>query len=256
MILFDTHCHLDTDSFQQDRQAVLARMHDSGVVGAAVIAYDALSMESVTAFAASDPAFIAAVGVHPEYADTFSLHVLETMRRLSQAPQVRAIGEIGLDTHDPNGIAMQIQRQTLEAQLDLAEEVSLPVVFHVRGAHGAMLEILRGRRAHLTGGIIHCFSGSWEMAQSYMDLGYLIALGGAATYENARRARTVMERIPLDRLVLETDSPYMPPEGHRGERNEPANLLMICQRLAQIRGIAPEQLAEKTTENARKLYGL
>ncbi len=254
MTLFDTHCHLDSDEFGPDRDAVMERMYTCGVRGAALIAYDHASCSRVIRFCEEHPGFVAAVGIHPEHASEMKDDMLDVLRAYCGHPCVHAIGEIGLDTHDALNPPMEVQMHALLCQLELAEQTSLPVAFHVRNAHPLLLQTLKARRGRLTGGVIHCYSGSWEMAKEYLDLGYYLAFGGASTYPNAHKAQKVLREMPADRLLLETDSPYMPPEGHRGERNEPGWIQDVCIRVAEIRGTDPETLAWETWNNALRMY--
>ena len=258
MILFDTHCHLTDPDFDDDRPAVLQGMAEAGVRHAAVIGYDLTSSRAALAFVQDQPGFCAAVGIHPEHADTLTDAVLQELREMAvQHPDtVRAIGEIGLDVHDERNPDKTIQISACVRQMALAKELGLPVCFHVRDAQMDMLNLLKTHKDLITGGIMHCFSGSWEIAQEYLKLGYFISFAGPVTFKKAPRLQEVAVRVPLDRILIETDSPYMAPEPVRGHRNNPANVRLICEKIAGLRGMTAEEMAEITTANAMRLYGL
>ena len=256
MVLFDTHCHLTDADFDADREDVLKQMASYGVRHCAVIGYDLESSRAALAFVQGQPGFCAAVGIHPEHADTLTDEVLEEIRSMALSGGAAAIGEIGLDWHDPRNPERDVQVSACLRQMALAREVGKPVCFHVRDAQMDMLTLLKEHRELITPGVMHCFSGSWEMAREYLKLGYYISFAGPVTFKKAPRIQETARQVPLDRLLIETDSPYMAPEPVRGHRNQPGNVRLICEKIAELRGMEAEELAEITTENARRLYGM
>ena len=255
MELFDTHCHLTDAVFDEDREAVLEAMRRQGVTGYAVIGYDMESSLRAAAFAAAHEGAVCAGGIHPEHAADYAEHMQE-LEALARSGKLQAIGEIGLDYHWKENPSPDVQKAAVLEQMKLAHELSLPVCFHVRDAHQDMLGLLRENRGLLGRGIMHCFSGSWETAREYLKLGLMISLAGPLTFRHAPRLEEVALRVPADRLLVETDSPYMAPEPVRGTRNTPSNVRYVLEKAAQIRGVDAEELAEVTTENARSLYGV
>ena len=253
MVLFDTHCHLNDPSFAQDAETAYGRMLEAEVAHCAVIGYDLDSSRAAAAFAAAHPGSCAAVGIHPEHAQGYDTQ-MDEIEALLRRPEVRAVGEIGLDYHWETNPSREIQADACIAQMELACRYDLPVCFHVRDSHADMLALMKANRKYLSGGIMHCFSGSWETAQEYLKLGYHISFAGPVTFKNARKLTVAAQRVPLDRLLIETDSPYMAPEPVRGGRNEPAYVRFICAKIAELRGMSTEEVARATTENARKLF--
>ncbi len=253
MELFDTHCHLDVPEFDADRDAVLARARDAGVVGILVPAIHAAGWEGLLGLCAREPDLYPALGLHPMYLDRHQEpHLSELERRLGN-PRVVAVGEIGLDHYvgdlDPAG-----QQRLFEAQLAIARNAALPVLLHVRKAHDAVLGSLQ--RIRVAGGIVHAFNGSLEQARRYLDLGFLLGFGGMLTYERSTRLRALARELPLDALVLETDAPDMSVAAHRGERNSPEYLPHCLAALAEVRRMDPVRVAQATTASARRLLGL
>lgn len=252
---FDSHCHVDEEAFDEDREEVLSRMKANGVTRCAVIGSDMETSRRAAAFAAAHSGVVAAGGFHPHEASRFRESDLDELREMYQKGRIRAIGEIGLDfyyDHSPR----DVQREVCIRQMELAWELKAPVAYHIRDAHQEMLEIMKGMRAHLTGGIIHCFSGSAEIAKEYLKLGYYISFAGPLTFKKAPRLQEAVKLVPKDRLLIETDSPYMAPEPVRGRRNEPANVRYVGLKMAELRGEEPEEVAAYTTENAMQVYGI
>ena len=252
---FDSHCHVDEEAFDEDREETLARMAEHGVVRYAVIGSDMETSRRAIRFAREHAGAIAAGGIHPHEAKDFREEDTEEIADWYRKGKIRAIGEIGLDyyyDHSPR----DVQRDVCIRQMELAWELQAPVAYHIRDAHAEMLEIMKSMKNRLTGGIIHCFSGSAEIAKEYLKLGYLISFAGPLTFKKAPKLQEACRIIPKDRLLIETDSPYMAPEPVRGRRNEPANVRYVGLKLAEIRGEAPEEVAAYTTENAMRVYGL
>ena len=252
---FDSHCHVDEEAFDEDREEVLSRMKVNGVPRCAVIGSDMETSRRAAAFAAAHSGVVAAGGFHPHEASRFRESDLDELREMYQKGRICAIGEIGLDfyyDHSPR----DVQREVCIRQMELAWELKAPVAYHIRDAHQEMLEIMKGMKARLTGGIIHCFSGSAEIAKEYLKLGYLISFAGPLTFKKAPRLQEAAKLVPKDRLLIETDSPYMAPEPVRGRRNEPANVRYVGLKMAELRGEEPEEVAAYTTENAMQVYGV
>jgi len=254
--LIDTHTHLDFPDFDADRPALLAASRALGVRQMVVLGVYRDNWQRVWDLVQSDPDLHAAFGLHPVYLDQHRpddvAHLRDWLARLAGHRQLCAVGEIGLDYYI-EGLNRERQQTLFEAQLQLATEFELPALIHVRRSHAAViatLKLLPLKRA----GIIHAFAGSFEEAREYIKLGYKLGLGGAATWSQALRMHRVLAKLPLEAVVLETDSPDMAPAMYPGQRNSPAHLPAICEALATIMAISPEQLAEASTANARQLF--
>ena len=251
-MLFDTHAHMDSRSFNEDREELLKSLPLSGI---GLLMNPGCSLESskkAVQLSLEYDYIYAAVGSHPDAADEVNDTVLAEYRMLCKLnPKVKAIGEIGLDYHYED-IPRELQKKAFIAQLELARELDLPVIVHERDAHEDGMAIIR-QFPEVTG-VFHCYSGSAQMAQELVKLGWYIGFTGVLTFKNARRAIEAAQAIPLDRIVLETDCPYMSPEPFRGRRNDPGKLYRMAERLAEIRGISPEDARRITLENGKRLY--
>lgn len=252
-MLTDSHCHLDDRQFRRDQQQVLERARQQGVETIICVGYDLPSSREVVALAEKHEGLYAVVGVHPHDAKEVDEDTYRQLERLAQSPKVVAIGEMGLDYYRDLS-PRQTQQQVFRRQIQLARRLQKPVVVHDREAHQEVMRILREEKAAEVGGVLHCFSGSWEMAQECLKLGFYISLAGPVTYHNAKRPQEIARRVPLDRLLLETDAPYLTPEPLRGRRNEPANVRLVAEKIAGLRGISLEELAAATTANARRVF--
>jgi TatD DNase family protein len=256
MELIDTHTHLDFPDFDADRSALLAESRALGVRQMVLLGVYRDNWQRVWDLVQSDPDLHAALGLHPVYLDQHRGEDLEHLRdwlaRLAGHRQLCAVGEIGLDYYIET-LDRDRQQALFEAQLELAVEFELPALIHVRRSHAAVIATLKRIRPARTG-IIHAFAGSFEEAREYIRLGYKLGLGGAATWPQALRMHRVLPKLPLEAVVLETDSPDMAPAMFPGQRNSPAHLPAICAALAQIMRISPERLAEASTANARQLF--
>ncbi len=253
--LFDTHAHLHFPEYADDRAAVLARARTAGVRGMVTIGTDLATSQAAIALAAEEPDVWASVGVHPHDATGADDGVLVELERLAGGPRVVAVGEIGLDFFR-NLSPRDVQVDVFRRQLELARRVARPVLIHCRDAHAETLALLSEARVGEVGGVMHCFSGDVEVARRCLDLGLFISLAGPVTYKNARALPDVARFVPADCLVVETDCPFLPPEGYRGKRNEPAYLTVTAARVAALRGEAFDRLAAVTWDNARRLFGL
>lgn len=251
-MIFDTHAHLDDRAFDTDRAALLSQLPGLGLALVMNPGCSLASSRAAAALAENYDYVYAAVGSHPDAADEVTEDVLEQYRQLArQCPKVRAIGEIGLDYHYED-IPREVQQRAFRAQMALARELELPVIVHEREAHEDGMRIVE-EFPQVTG-VFHCYSGSLEMARVLIRRGWYIGFGGVLTFKNARKAVEAASQIPLDRLVLETDCPYMSPEPFRGRRNDPGRLRLVAERLAQLRGLSAEEIENITLENGKRLY--
>ena len=251
-MLFDTHAHLNDPAFDADREELMASFADAGV---GLVMNAGCSLESsrdIVQMAEKYPWLYASVGSHPDSADEVNEEVLEEYRKLcKQSSKVKAIGEIGLDYYYED-IPREIQQKAFRMQMALAQELDLPVIVHEREAHNDGMLIVK--EFPKVKGVFHCYSGSAEMARQLVNMGWYIGFTGVLTFKNARKAVETAASIPLDRIVLETDCPFMAPEPFRGKRNHPGYLCRMAEKLAQIRGISLEEVHAATTANGKRLY--
>jgi TatD DNase family protein len=250
--LFDTHAHLHFPDFDVDRPAMMARAREAGVTRMLTIGTEVPTSRAAIALAESEPDVWATVGVHPHDAGEADEGALAEIERLAQGPRVVAIGEIGLDFFR-NLSPHDVQERVFRHLLGVARRVRKPVVVHCREAHADVLAILVDERVSEVGGIMHCFSGDVAIARRCLDLGLLVSLAGPVTYPNARSLPDVARFVPGDRLVIETDCPFLPPQGYRGKRNEPAYITLTAAKVAELRGETLEILARRASDNARRL---
>ena len=251
-MLFDTHAHLDDRAFDCDREQLLAALPSQGLALVMNPGCSLASSRNAAALAEKYDYIYAAVGSHPDAADEVNEEVLEAYRKLCKSnSKIKAIGEIGLDYHYED-IPRDLQMKAFRAQMELAQELGLPVIVHEREAHEDGMRIVRDF-PDMTG-VFHCYSGSAEMARQLVDKGWYIGFAGVLTFKNARKAVEVASSIPLERIVLETDCPYMAPEPFRGKRNDPRKLYRMAEKLAQIRGLSVEEVHAVTVENGKRLY--
>ena len=260
--LIDTHAHLDFSKFDADRPKVIERARAAGVATIVNVGTDLISSRRAVDLAEEYEAVYAAVGVHPHGAKKLDGATLGELRELAQKPKVVAVGEIGLD-YFRNLSPRDAQRRAFQAQLAWAAKLGKPVIIHDRDAHGEILEALTSWAAGLgdsilTGrlGVLHTFSGDLEMARRAIDLGFYISISGPVTYRNARQLPDIVRELPLDRILVETDCPFLAPEPYRGKRNEPAHTRLVAERIAELKGIPFDDLARATTANARRLFEL
>ncbi|MBI2861714.1 MAG: TatD family hydrolase [Chloroflexi bacterium] len=254
-MLVDSHAHLVDEQFRPDLDDVLQRAFAAGVTQIVNTAVDLPSSREAVASTARYPKLLATVGVHPHAATSYTNDVEQALAELAAAPEVVAVGEIGLDYYRDYS-PRAAQRQTFERQLGLAERLGLPVVIHTRQAHEDLLAIIRDWRAGdpARRGVMHCYSGPLDAAFELIDLGFYISIAGPITYPNAGRLREVVAAIPLERLLIETDCPALPPVPHRGERNEPVHLPLIAQAIAEVRQVSLAEVIQATQANAAALF--
>ena len=253
-MLFDTHAHYDDDQFDEDRAEVLRSLAEHGVGLVVNPSVTAENAKTVLAMAEEYPFLYAAVGVHPENCAHYDEEELARLKELAKHPKCVAIGEIGLDYYWEENPPREFQQRVFREQMALARELKLPVIVHDREAHADSLSIVK--EFPEVKGVFHCFSGSAEMARELLALGWMISFTGVVTYKNARKAVEAAAVIPLDRLMLETDSPYMSPVPCRGKRNDSRHLIHIAEKLAEIKGVSAEELIRITTENGRRFFGI
>ena len=254
MRLFDTHCHLNDPAYQADLAAVLKRARAAGVVRMLVVGYDLPSSQQALALAEAEDGIYSAVGSHPHDAAGVTAADLVRLEEMLAHPQAVALGEIGLDYHYENSPRRE-QQEVFRAQLALAQKVGKPVVIHGREAHADLVAALKAEGDRYQG-VMHCYSGNKEAAREYLDLNLYISVAGPVTFKNARKLLEVVPMLPPERLLLETDAPYLTPHPWRGRRNEPACLVAVAERVAQLRGMTTEAVADLTWENGAACFGL
>ncbi|GAK43148.1 TatD family hydrolase [Paenibacillus urinalis] len=255
MMLFDTHTHLDAPEFDADREEVIQRAVEKGVTRMINIGFNRETIPTTMKLAETYDFIYAAVGWHPVDAITMKDGDLEWIASLCKHEKVVAIGEIGLDYHWDTS-PKEVQHEVLRKQIGLAREIAMPIVIHNRDAHEDIIRILREEKAHEVGGVMHSFSGSWETAKMALDMGFHISFGGPITFKNAKQPKEVLAKVPLDRLLIETDAPYLTPHPFRGKRNESAHVALVAEMAAELKGISVEELTEITTANALERFDI
>lgn len=254
-MIFDTHSHYDDEAFDEDRDGLFRSMKENGVGWIVNVGAEMQGCRDALRLAEEYEFVYAALGVHPSEVSELTEADIDWIRENAANKKVVAIGEIGLDYHWPEPSA-ETQTKWFVRQIALAKETGLPIVIHSRDAAADTMEILTAEKAYDCGGVIHCYSYSAEMAKEYVDMGFYIGIGGVVTFKNAKKCKRTVEEIPLERIVLETDCPYLSPEPHRGERNDSTRLIYVAETIAELKGVAPEEVIRVTTENAHKLYRL
>lgn len=252
-MFFDTHAHYDDDAFDVDRDVLLASLPEKGVSLIMNPASNMASAKKCVELAEKYPYIYAAVGVHPHDAKTMVKDDFDTLRSMSKKEKVKAVGEIGLDYHYDFS-PRDVQKQVFYDQLSLARELGLPAIIHEREACKDCLDIVRAFSD--VKGVYHCYSGSWETAKLILDLGWYISFTGVVTFKNAKTAPEVASKMPADRIMIETDSPYMAPVPVRGTRNDSSNLLHICGKIADLRGLSLEEAAALTMKNGKEFFSI
>lgn len=253
--LADTHAHLDLPEIEPDRDAVLGRAREAGVELIINVGIGLENSRQALATARRYPGLRATIGVHPHAAASLKDGDLEALSPLAADPLVVAVGEIGLDFYRRRS-PEETQKQWFRRQLEWAGALQKMVVIHTREATAATLKILQDSRSHLCGGVMHCFGGNWQEARSFLDLGFYLSFAGPLTYPKAGALREVAGKVPLDRILIETDCPYLTPQPWRGKRNEPAYIAATARQLAEVRGLSLEDAARATWENSLRAFGL
>lgn len=252
-MFFDTHAHYDDEQFDPDRAELLRSLPECGIGYVVNPGCNLTSSQKAVSYAEAFPHVYAAVGVHPSDAGDFTPDTLDRLGQLARScPRVRAIGEVGLDYYWEDYAAHDVQKDCLRAQMTLAEELDLPVLFHDREAHGDSLSIVR--EFPDVRGVMHCYSGSLEDAKTLVGLGWMLSFTGSITFKNARKAPEVLQWLPLDRIMIETDSPYLAPVPHRGCRNDSRLVPLVAEKIAELKGLTVEEVERATTENAVRFY--
>jgi len=252
---FDTHAHLDDFKFREDQDQVIARAREAGLELIVNVGYNVASARRTVQLTKEYDFIYGTVGMHPHDAKDLDGDSLRELRKLAAEPKIVAIGEIGLDyyyDHSPR----DVQQRVFRRMIDLAREVKLPIVIHDRDAHEDIFRILKEEDAAEVGGIFHCYSGSWPLAKEAVEMGFYISIAGPVTFHNAKKVMEVVKEVPLEWLLIETDSPYLAPVPYRGKRNEPAYMVKVAEMIAQIKGLDVEKVARVTTENGKRAFNI
>lgn len=254
-MIFESHAHYDDESFNKDREAVLKKVKNAGV-GCVINAASSMKSSRVSLeLAKRNKMIFTSVGVHPNDVQGMKESDLEVLLAMTAYEKVVAIGEIGLDYHYDQ-VPIEVQKLWFRQQVKLAVDLDLPMIIHSREASQDTFDILYENKGHQVGGVIHCFSGSVETAKRYIDLGYYIGVGGVVTFKNAKKLVEVVEQIPMDRIVVETDCPYMAPTPHRGKRNDSSYLPHIIEKIAEIKNLTAKEVEYASWDNGKKLFRL
>ncbi|WAA09496.1 TatD family hydrolase [Fervidibacillus albus] len=254
-MLFDTHAHLNAEQYEEDVEEVIQRAKDAGVENMVIVGFDRKTIEKAMELVEAHEHLYACIGWHPVDAIDCTEEDLRWIEHLSSHPKVVALGEMGLDYHWDKS-PKDVQKEVFRKQIRLAKRVKLPIVIHNREATEDVIAILKEEHAEEVGGIMHSFSGSPETAKICIDMNFYISLGGPVTFKNAKKPKEVAREVPLEKLLIETDCPYLTPHPFRGKRNEPAYVRYVAEEIAKIKEIPLEQLAEMTTANAKKLFSI
>lgn len=254
-MIFDTHAHYDDEAFDKDRDYLLGSMAEQGIAYIVNVGASMASSEKTIALTKEYPFVYGAIGVHPSETEKLTKEDIRWLKTMAMEPKIVAIGEIGLDYYwqEPD---KSVQKMWFERQLHLASEVNLPIVVHSRDAAKDTLEILKKWQVEKTAGVIHCFSYTKEMAREYLNMDYYFGIGGVLTFKNAKKLEEVVEYIPMNRILLETDCPYLAPEPYRGKRNQSVYIDFVAQRLSEIKGISKSEVLEQTMKNAKAFYNI
>jgi len=254
-MLFDTHTHINAEEFGSDRDEVIVRAHEAGVSNMVVVGFDRATIEMAMAIVKEHEDMYAAVGWHPVDAIEMTDEDLEWIATLLKDPKVIAVGEMGLDYHWDKS-PKDVQKQVFRRQIQLAKAVDMPIIIHNREATEDIVAILEEEQAQDVGGIMHCYSSDWEHAKRCLEMNFYISFGGPVTFKNGHLAKEVAKQVPLDKLLIETDCPYLSPHPFRGKRNEPARVRLVAEQMAALRNKSLEEIAEITTNNAKMLFRL
>ena len=255
MMIFDTHAHYDDEQFDEDRDELLASMQACGVEAVTNIGASLATSQNTIELTKKYPFVYGAIGVHPNEVDELNEDGIAWLKENSALPKIVAVGEIGLDYYwDEPG--REVQKKWFLRQLELAREVKLPVVIHSRDAAKDTLDIMKSFHAESLGGVIHCFSYTKEMAREYLNMGFFLGIGGVVTFKNAKKLKEVVEYMPMEQMVLETDCPYLSPVPNRGKRNSSLNLPYVVEEVARLKGISADEVIGITNRNAKTMYRL
>ncbi|WP_102401638.1 TatD family hydrolase [Haloimpatiens massiliensis] len=251
-MIFDSHAHYDDESFNEDREEVISELEKNNIIGVLNCGASIEGARDSVKLADKYDFFYAAVGIHPEYADKLDNNVLDELSELAKNPKVKAIGEIGLDYYYEENPERQVQKDAFVKQMELAKQLNFPVVIHDRDAHGDTLEIIK--KFPEVKGVVHCFSGSPEFAVECLKLGYYIGCTGVVTFKNSKKIIEVLKSVPMDRILVETDCPYMAPVPYRGRRNRSDYIEFIIKKISEIKNISTEDIEKITIQNTKSLF--
>lgn len=254
-MLIDTHVHLNAHQYDEDLEAVIQRARDGGIDRMIVVGFDEETIKRTMELIDTYPFIYGVIGWHPvdaiDYTDDYEAWIKELVKH----PKIVAVGEMGLDYHWDKS-PKDVQKEVFKRQIALAKEVNLPIVIHNREATQDVIDILKSEGASEVGGVMHSFSGSKEICDEVLKLNFMISLGGPVTFKNAKQPKEIAKHVPLNRLLIETDAPYLTPHPYRGKRNEPAYVKLVAEEIADLRGIMYEEVAKETTKNAERLFKL
>lgn len=253
-MIFDTHAHYDDEAFDDDREQLLERMRNRGVEYIVNVGASMASCKSTIGLIRRFPYVYGALGVHPDEVAELTDYDYSWLAKSVYKPKIVAVGEIGLDYHWNDNREQQIA--AFERQMDIAREAELPIIIHSRDSAKDTYDVMKSNKADEIGGVIHCFSYTKEMAKQFLDMGFYLGIGGVVTFNNAKKLQEVVEYMPMDRMVIETDCPYLAPVPNRGKRNDSFNLPYVVSKIAEIKGISSDEVIDITSENAKKLYGI
>ncbi|MFD3448298.1 TatD family hydrolase [Microbacteriaceae bacterium 4G12] len=254
-MLFDTHAHINAEQFEEDVEEVIQRAKEAGVSNIVVVGFDGVTIPKAMELAEAYDFIYAAVGWHPVDAIDMTDEHLQWLEELASHPKVVALGEMGLDYYWDKS-PKDVQQEVFRKQIRLAKKVKLPIIIHNRDATEDIVNILREENASEVGGIMHCFSGSVETAKECIEMNFLISLGGPVTFKNAKKPKEVAAEIPMEKLLIETDCPYLAPHPLRGTRNEPSYVKLVAEEIANQKGLSYEEVARITTDNAKRLFAI
>lgn len=251
-MIFDSHAHYDDEQFDEDREELLNKLKNDGVVGIINCGSSLKGLEMSVKLSEENDFVYAAAGIHPENADEFNDHVKRRIEELAQDEKIVAVGEIGLDYYWEENPSKEVQKEVFRSQMEIAKKYNLPVIIHDRDAHGDTLEIMKEYPGVI--GVVHCFSGSVEFARECIKLGYYIGVTGVVTFKNSKVIKEVVKDIPMDRLLVETDCPYMAPTPYRGKRNQSNYIEFIMDEIAELKGLTKKEISEFTIFNTKSLF--
>lgn len=253
-MIFDTHAHYDDEAFDDDREKLLERMQNRGVEYIVNVGASPASCKTTIGLVRRFPYVYGALGYHPNEVAELTEEDYKWLERSINKPKIVAVGEMGLDYHWNDNRDVQIA--AFERQMDIARDAELPIIIHSREAAQDTYEVMKAAKADEIGGIVHCFSYGKEMAEKFMDMGFYLGIGGVITFKNAKKLVEVVEYMPMDKMVIETDCPYMTPEPNRGKRNDSFYLPYVVNKIAEIKGLSPAEVIDITSDNAKDLYGI
>lgn len=254
-MIFETHAHYDDEAFDEDRDTLLSSMHENKIEYIVNVGASLKSTAASIRLAQKYPFIYAAAGVHPNETGELNEERFAWLKNQCLLEKVVAVGEIGLDYYwdEPSH---EVQKLWFERQLDLAREIAKPVIIHSRDAAKDTFDMMKSKKADEIGGVIHCYSYSVEMALDYVEMGFYIGVGGVVTFKNGKKMKEVVEAVPIERILLETDSPYLSPEPNRGKRNSSLNLPYVARKIAEIKGLSYDEVVELTKQNAKRMYNI